>query len=210
MNRNVILILPIILFINGSASTSKQCLNAAGKSLVQNGFKTEISEEKIETLDTKVFYEDTPLKEISGISNGKLVNNIIKFLVINQAKYEEYSAPIINKEIKTKYSVPSKNIALTTIFSPIILPLAATNEGTRNAAFGCTEQQVVSETDLSKKVKTGKIVWKDVVKTHKFLVSGFNKDYIFDRITNSLTEEIELNLTEAILNSDISQQFGQF
>ena len=203
MSNNRLLIISILsLSLGGCASTNNKCVDGFGKPLT---YKTEITEEIRDTTARENLYEKVLAKEFSGIVFSNRQNATLTLRVINQAKYEEYSAPIIDKTYITTFNPPLVTKVLLPLL-PIMLPVVIFNpKGTYNEFFGCTQQQTISGlSDLTRKVKTGKTEWRDLDKSHKILISGFNKDYEFER-SNTPTKEIKIDLSEAILNTEISK-----
>ena len=115
-------------------------------------------------------YEVNPLKIVSGILSAKLntSNLIVTVAVTNKELYEQYSAPKINR--------------------------FRTNDST----LGCAKTIFwKSMPDLTRKTKTGKSEWRDVVqKSHTILISGFDKDYEY--LIN--WDDAEYDLSSYILN----------
>ncbi len=204
---NRLLLLGIFtLSLVSCANTSMRCINGGGKSL-ENSYRAIITEEKIDTHEKQTIFEDVALEESTGIKSVNLQNTTIKMELVDKLRFEEYSAPVINKINKKYFKPPSGLTAFMIIMAPITIPLSLVmnSEGVYNETFGCIEQEVIKgKIDLTRKVKTGASEWRETTKVHNFLVSGFDRDYVFDRQVNSITNEINIDLSEAILNTELS------
>lgn len=131
----------------------------------------------VEILETETskfenYYE--PSKIFSGIESVKLKNTKLIVNFKNKILYEEYKAPIVNRIRQTSYK-----------------------------SSGCIEKEkAIPGSDRTRKIKTGKSEWKDIEKTHKILILGFDKEYHFV-IDSKLNNEIDLN--NAMLDSNINE-----
>ena len=119
-------------------------------------------------------YEVNPSKVVSGILYAKLNRSklIVTVAVTNKQLFEQYSAPKINR--------------------------FRSNDST----LGCTEKVFwKSLPDLTRKIKTGKSEWRDVQKTHRILISGFDKDYEY----LIHWDDAEYDLSSFVLNTDFTK-----
>jgi hypothetical protein len=144
------------------------------------GCATILSEAKYTTVETKQknYYEDSdpsdPKKHFISIESVSLNGSKIFLQLVDKSLYEEYSAPVITylREVRNFIG----HIEKTTTTKPSV--------------------------DVTKEVKTGKSEWRNIKRYqyHKFLISGFDKDYEFTTSTNPE----EYDLSPYILNTDLT------
>ena len=164
----------------------------------------------VDTGGVKLSLSDTPLKSFSGIESVMLNASELTVTSINKSLYEEYSAPLfadlhtIDHEARPIYGI------WLSVFTFGIYPAVQPTHAKR-LTFGCTETKLgMPHEDLIRKVKTGKIEWRETEKANKFLVSGFDKDYMFDIYMGSyerfpLKNQVIISLSKAILNTDFTK-----
>jgi len=167
------------------------------------GRTTSIDKEviKVETSEKMGFYETTPLKVFSGIESANLNKAHLTLKIIDTGLFEQYSAPVVNSTIQARYEAHP----FTGTFTPVGIFVWLFNPTAMNAfTFGCTESTFLSsEPDKTRKIKTGKSEWKDIQKSHRILVSGFDKDYEFVLDDKGRTSEIDLS--SAISNTELTK-----
>ena len=165
---------------------------------------------KIATLDKSDFYELTPTRVFNGIKSVNLHDSKLTLSLVDKAYFEQYSAPVINLVRESQYEAHPIRAFFGTIFTAGAIWLIAPKPYS-DFASGCTDKSLISSNpDTTKKIKTGKAEWRETEKAHKFLVSEFNKDYIFDIYMGSyerlpLNNQALINLSEAILNTDFTK-----
>lgn len=147
------------------------------------------------------FYDSKATKVISGIESAQLNGASLTLKIINNGLFEQFSAPVVDVIREVKYEAHP----LTGTFTPVGSVVWLFNpELMNNYTFGCTERQFLrTEPDESKKVKTGKSEWKDTQRSHKILISSFDKDYEFNVDADTSTKVIDLS--SAILNTPSSK-----
>jgi hypothetical protein len=131
--------------------------------------------------------------------------------------YEEYSTPLVTKLDEVHYDAHpfrllfdvTVGLPLAIFFTPmsiildnkILLDSSDWNIYTSDYMLGCTQKKLLNPIlDSDKKTKTGKYEWRNSSKTHKFLVSGFGKDYVFS--------QEQIDLSSVILNTDIDKNIN--
>jgi hypothetical protein len=142
------------------------------------GCATTSSEGKYTIVETKQknYYEDSdpsdPKKHFSSIESVSLNGSKIFLQLVDKSLYEEYSAPVIT------YLREVRNF------------IGHIEKTTTNPSV-----------DVTKEVKTGKSEWRNIKRYqyHKFLISGFDKDYEFS--VSSAQEEYDLS--PYILNTNL-------
>ncbi len=169
------------------------------------GRTTSIDKEviKVETSEKSEFYELTPLKVFSGIESANLNKVYLTLKITDSGLFEQYSAPVVNSTIQARYEAHP----FTGTFTPVGIFVWLFNPTTMNAfTFGCTESTFLSsEPDKTRKVKTGKSEWKDIQKSHRILVSGFDKDYEFVLDDKGREKPSEIDLSSAISNTELTK-----
>ena len=203
MTLSKILILIILtLSLIGCATTTKKPLpdDKYGSKCnypEQKYFKITTKDIKQNSTEKREFYEDTPIRIFSGIKSANIVDALSTISVFSKGYYEQYSAPLI-ETIREKHREGRPGVGFfTTLFMLGLFPVVAYNDFVE-LTFGCTDKSFVSaEPDTTKKVKTGKGEWRDVIMDHQFLISGFDKDYAFSEGT--------IDLSKAILNTDLTK-----
>lgn len=115
--------------------------------------------------------------------------------------FEQYSAPVVDTMEQDQYEAHR----FTGTFTPVGIFVWLFNPKLMNAyTFGCTARWLLSsEPDKTRKVKTGKSEWKAIQKSHRLLVSGFDKDYEFE--VDAYTSPRVIDLSTAILNTELSK-----
>lgn len=197
----VSLLVILMLLLVGCATTSSE-----GKYTV------------VETTQRKDYQESDPPKHFSGIKAVSLNGSKIMLQLVDKSLFEEYSVPLITylHEYHSETHL-IKGFLKTTVVLPIYLvfsPLFLISDNGRNdfsnffrdytwkSIFGYSEKKIRSPVaNPANKVKTGKSEWRDLQKTHKILISGFDKDY--ERSIN--WGEAEYDLSPYILNTDITK-----
>jgi hypothetical protein len=162
----------------------------------------DVSSVKVETAKKTEFYEAKPSKIFSGITSVDLSGSSLNVTFFHQGLFEQYTAPVLDVMIERR----SKSNSFG--YAPLPAPLLAwvfTPEKMQNFTKGCTERRFLrTEPDETKKVKTGKSEWMDVSRrSHKILISGFDKDYEFS--VNADTSTKVIDLSSAILNTPLSK-----
>jgi len=193
----------------GCATTKTSDLVYGQKCRTPSTFtKIKTTDIKIDTLETKISYELTPKKVFSGIETVKLRDMTLTLSLVNKAYFEEYSTPVIDLIRVVHYEDHPYRAIFGTIFLAGLLWVVEPDYS--DFAFGCTNKTLLSkEPDTTKKVRTGKSEWRDIESTQRFLVSGFNKDYVFDVYMGSyerlpLNNQALINLSTAIINTDLT------
>ncbi len=151
------------------------------------------------TSKTSEFYDSKPTKVISGIESDQLNGSSLTLKIFDNGLFEQFSAPVVDVIREVKYEAHP----LTGTFTPVGGVVWMFNPKLMNDyTFGCTERRFLrSEPDETKKVKTGKSEWKDIQRSHKISISGFDKDYEFNIDANMKM----VDLSSAILNSPLSK-----
>lgn len=158
-----------------------------------------------ETSEKKEFYGLTPIKKISGIESANFNNEKLALTLLDKGLFEQYSAPVENVLQKTYYNAHPVRVLFGTVFSGGLIWLIAPTKAS-HLAFGCTEQFLIStKPNESLKVKTGKSDWQPIQKSHRILVSGFNKDYEFAVENKGRPNQVEIDLSSAILNTELTK-----
>lgn len=198
------------LLLGGCASTNTKedpdiCRHASESIRKKFNRTTSIDKEvvNVETSEKMEFYELTPIKVFSGIESANLNNVYLTLKITDKALFEQYSAPIINSMLQAQYEAHP----FTGTFTPIGIFVWLFNPTDMNAfTFGCTEITLMSsDPDATKKVKTGKSEWKDIQKSHRILVSGFDKDYEFVLDDKGREKPSEIDLSSAISNTELTK-----
>ena len=199
---SIFIILTLSLIGCATTRTSSQCENKLPRIS-----PTLMPDEIIETSERRSFFGTSAVKEFGGIKSARLLNKGLQITMIDKSKYEEYSAPLVNKIIRIYFP---RNPAWGTLLIglplyPFILIVAPSKAlGIWEEYFGCVQQHVANgEPDLTRKVKTGKAEWRDSKNSHRILISGFDKDYEFTTSTNPDPEEYDLS--PYILNTDLTK-----
>lgn len=180
----------------------------------------------VETTQKKDYQESDPLKHFSGIEAVSLNRSKIILTSVDKSLYEEYSVPLITylheyhseSHLIDGFFITAVMLPLCVAISPVILfvgdkekCIKLYRDNSWKNIFGYSEKKIGSPlVDSANKIKTGKTQWRETEKAHKFLVSGFNKDYIFDIYMGSyerlpLNNQALINLSEAILNTDFTK-----
>jgi len=208
------LLVLLTLLLVGCATTSsegkdkygEQCQYLEGQPHVQ----TNSFQKKVDTSEKTELYDLVSKKEFSGIEKVYLNVSKLTIQLIDKSLFEQYTSPKVLVVNENQYEAhPVKGFAGTIITAGTLWLFAPQKYS--NFTFGCTEQVLMdSQLDQTRKTKTGKTEWREVEKAHKFLVSGFNKDYIFDIYMGSyerlpLNNQALINLSEAILNTDFTK-----
>lgn len=199
--RASLLVLLTLLAV-GCATTKTSDLVYGQKCRTPSTFtKIKTTDIKIEALEKREFYELTPTKIFSGIKSVNLHDSKLTLSLFDNAYFEQYSAPVINLVRKSHYEAhPFRAIFGTILFAG--LPWIVAPSDYSDFAFGCTQASLItSKSDLTKKVKTGRSEWRGTQKTHKILISGFDKDHEASSISN----EEEIELSPYILNTDLTK-----
>ena len=205
MSNNRLLIISILsLTLGGCATTNKE--GGAKCNIPHNLFPeditTKLPDEVIETSQRRQLTKPDPIKQFSGIVSAKKENTNLVLVMSDKTIYEEYSVPVINRLENIRHE-PHYGIGLLSIWVPYFW--LANPSAMSDGVFGCIDHNIMSdELDLSRIVKTGKSEWRDVNKLHRFQVSGFDKEYEFERTPTSATDEIKIDLSDAIRNTDVS------
>jgi len=147
-------------------------------------------------------YEQIPSKTFSGIKLVNFHDSKLTLALADKAYFEQYSTPLVDTiHITTYDSHPTRALMATVMY--IGIPWLITDHFS-DLAFGCTEQKILNtkpDLTIKTKEKTGKSEWRDVQKTHKILISGFDKDY-----ERSISwGEAEYDLSPYILNTDVTK-----
>jgi hypothetical protein len=179
------------------------CQQSAGTILRKFNRTTDVDRKvtNVETSEITEFYDQTPVKIFSGIESANLNKSSLNLKITDKGLFEQYSAPALKPMITAQYEAHP----LTGTFTPVGIFVWLFNPTMMNAfTFGCTETTFLSpEPDKTRKVKTGKSEWRDVQKNHRILVSGFNKDYEFAVEDKGKTNQVEIDLSSAILNTEL-------
>lgn len=156
---------------------------------------------KVQTSKKSEFYELTPLKVFSGIESANLNKIYLSLTMADNGLFEQYSAPVVDTMEQDQYEAHR----FTGTFTPVGIFVWLFNPKLMNAyTFGCTARWLLSsEPDKTRKVKTGKSEWKAIQKSHRLLVSGFDKDYEFE--VDAYTSPRVIDLSTAILNTELSK-----
>jgi hypothetical protein len=151
------------------------------------------------TSKTSELYDSKPTKVISGIESDQLNGSSLTLKIVDNGLFEQFSAPVVDVIREVKYEAHP----LTGTFTPVGGVVWMFNPKLMNDyTFGCTERRFLrSEPDETKKVKAGKSEWKDIQRSHKISISGFDKDYEFNIDANMKM----VDLSSAILNSPLSK-----
>jgi hypothetical protein len=204
----IFLVLMLLLLV-GCATTGKYGQDL-GYQPCKGAEREHTSEvEKVDINELTYEYDENVSKSFSGIQSAHLNGAELTLTAIQKSQYEQYSAPIVVDLYKTKYKAqPIKGFlyALITVgIYPVFWP-----SDFLHYTFGCTEKTISSsKSDLLRKVKTGKTEWRDTNNRHKFLVSGFDRDYEFGSYQFELMEYgstrlFLIDLTKAILATNLT------
>jgi len=164
---------------------------------------------KIATLDKSDFYELTPTRVFNGIKSLNLHDTKLTLSLVDKAYFEQYSAPVINLVRESQYEAHPIRAFFGTIFTAGVIWVIAPKPYS-DFASGCTDKSLISSNpDTTKKIKTGKTEWRETEKAHKFLVSGFDKNYMFDIYMSTYerlpaSNQVVINLGAAIINTDLT------
>jgi hypothetical protein len=154
----------------------------------------------VNTSETKLFYSDVSIKTFSGIQSASLSGSVLTLSILDRSLHEQYSAPIVATLQKINYDASPFKSFFYTIFTGGIFFLKAPREFIPYT-FGCTEKTLISTApDLLREVKTGKTEWRDILDSdthHRYLVSGFNRDYEYKGENN-------IDLIQAILATNLT------
>jgi hypothetical protein len=202
----ILILLPLSLI--GCATTNKNTLQD-GKYGAKCHDKTS-AESKLLTLNTKEttnLYQPEPSNVFSGIQSAQLNGSKLTLTLFNKNLFEEYSAPMVDTvRENTKVTHP-----LAVFFATIVTGgtgwIFWTKEYTE-FVFGCTDKTLVSSNpDTSRQTKTGKTEWRDAETplSRIFLISGFDKDYERDGYYQKSQNQVEIDLSTAILNTDLTK-----
>ena len=175
----------------------------------------------VETSYTPSFQESTPIKHFSGIKNVKIDGSKLLLSLIDKSLYEEYSTPLVTKLDEIHHDahllLPFLGGLIYVPFSIAFSPILIWDKKYRSSkywnvlpglskfAFGCTEKKLLNkEPELTQKVKTDKSEWRDSQSPHKFLISGFDKDYEREGDHNT-SQGVDIDISKAILNTDLTK-----
>ena len=199
---SILIILALLLAGCATTRTSSQCENKLSSSS-----PTLMPDEIIETSERRSFFGTSAVKEFGGIKSARLLNKSLQITMIDKSKYEEYSAPLVNKIIRIYFPRSpawGRNLLGLPLYPFILIVAPSKALGLWEEYFGCVQQDVANgEPDLTRKVKTGKTEWRDSKNSHRILISGFDKDYELTTSTNPDTEEYDLS--PYILNTDFTK-----
>lgn len=199
----IFLVLTLLLLV-GCATTGKygEDLDAkpcAGADDPQNGRSNDIKYVR-DTSETELFYSDVPIKTFSGIQSASLSGSELIISITDRSLHEQYSAPLVAKLNETNYDASPYLGVMSTVFSVGIVAILLPNF-TRHWIFGCTSKTLDSTApDLLREVKTGKTEWRNILDSdthHRYLISGFNRDYEYKGENN-------IDLTQAILATNLT------
>lgn len=159
----------------------------------------------VETLQTSSYEQSDPIKLFNGIGTAQVEGSNLVLILVNKSLYEEYSTPRLTKLKEIHYDAHPILSLFTNIFTGGIF-LITIPKWVSNLTFGCTEKRLQSpELDFTNKVKTGKFEWRDIDKIHKFLVSGFDKDYeVMGMTNNDALHRVDIDLSSIILSTELS------
>jgi len=199
----------MVLSLSGCASTNTKdqytdsCEHFSKDNQWGKNTREDIEVIKVETSKKSEFYELTPSKVFSGIKSANLNNVYLTLTMTDSGLFEQYSAPVIDTMKQNQYEAHR----FTGTFTPIGIIVWLFNPKLMNDyTFGCTTRNLMStEPDTTRKVKTGKSEWRDVQKSHRILVSGFNKDYEFAVENKGRPNQVEIDLSSAILNTELTK-----
>lgn len=188
--KRIIALIGIFFLITGCAVTNIKENDVCRKSAEYTrgwGRTTSVEKEylKDNTSQNSFYYERAQQDGYSGIESAFIENNLLHIKIKDNALFEQYSAPVINNIVLTKY----ESHPLTGSFTPVGMLVWLTHPTEMNAfTFGCTERYVSdSDIDKSKKIKTGVFERRDVLDSHKMKITGFdneiefNTNYFFDK-----------------------------
>jgi hypothetical protein len=162
------------------------------------------SDVKRTTSEKEDIYDQTASKVFSGIKSANLNNSTLIVSLVNKGYFEQYSVPLVETIQQTTYDRHLTRATIATIIY-IGIPWLITDHFS-DLAFGCTEEKKLYTTpDLAKKTKTGGAEWRDIQKSHKFIISGFDKDYELDASHQILQHQVAIDLSATILNSDLTE-----
>jgi hypothetical protein len=197
----IFLVLTLLLLVGCATTKGKygEDLNQPCRG-AEYGFGYSDSDVVVNTSETELFYSDVPIKTFSGIQSASLSGSELIISPIDRSLHEQYSAPIVATLYEKKYKAHPFKSLFYTIFTGGIFILKAPREFIPYT-FGCTSKTFTSsEPDLPRKVKTGKIEWRNILDSdthHRYLVSGFNRDYEYKGENN-------IDLTQAILATNLT------
>jgi hypothetical protein len=163
---------------------------------------------KTVTNEKSYSYEKDPEKTITGITTVKLNGYKLEINLVQKALFEEYSVPLTDVVLEHHYdNWPSKAVLGSIFTAGLAWAFPSTKAELLFYKYGCTTKTLpVKEPDNTKKIKTGKSTWRDEESRHKFLISGFNKDYEFYGFDKTYDLSIgTIDLSTAILNTNLSK-----
>ena len=190
MNTSRLLLLPIAVSLVSCGSDCIVRNNHLTKSQITN-----------ETNEKSIFYEQELTKNFGGIESIKIIDSKLSLNVINKGFFYEYNAPIV--KVADVFHYPAQPVfgGLLSLASVGLWPLFAPRDF-YVFTFGCTStSSFKSEIDKTRKIKTGKIEWRNFYQPHKISISGFDKEYTFN-IENNFSNIFDI--TEPILNTELT------
>lgn len=195
------------LSLSGCASTNTKeqypdsCEHFSKTNAWGQNTREDIEYIKVETSEKSEFYEPTPSKVFSSIESAQLSGSILTLTIVDNGLFEQYSVPVVDTIRQVQYEAHR----FTGTFTPVGIFVWLLNPKLMNDyTFGCTARHLLStEPDTTRKVKTGKSEWKVIQKSHRILVSGFDKDYEFD--IDAYTSPKVIDLSTAILNTELTE-----
>ena len=219
----------LTMFLYGCATTTDS-VGKYGEDLDVNTCEGADKEHKdkytiVETSYTASFQESTPRKHFSGIETVKIEGSKLLLSLIDKSLYEEYSTPLVTKldeihhdahpllAVLVGFRTIAVDLPIQIVFSPILIwdkkyrssKYWNVLPGLSKFAFGCTEKKLLNkEPELTQKVKTDKSEWRDSQSPHKFLISGFDKDYEREGDHNT-SQGVDIDISKAILNTDLTK-----
>jgi hypothetical protein len=160
------------------------------------------------TNEKSYLYEGYPAKTFTGIASVKLNGHKLEINLVEKALFEEYSVPLTEVVKEHHYHKWTSKAVLGSIFTAgLAWVFPSTKEELLFYKYGCTEKTLpVKEPDYIEKIKTGKSTWRDAESRHKFLISGFDKDYERDDYWHTSQTQLEIDMSTVILNTDFTKK----
>ena len=187
---------------SGKGKYGERCQYLQGQlHLPMNSF-----DKKVDTSEKTELYDSISKKEFSGIQKVNLNGPNLSIQFIDKSLFEQYTIAKVLVIKENQYEAHYRKGMLGTLLTLGTIWIFAPQKYS-DFTFGCTEQVLMPpQLDQTRKTKTGKSEWRGSQKTHKLLISGFDKDYERDGYYQTSQNQVEIDLSTAILNTDLAKK----